>query len=413
MLGFAPKRRSGFRSAFTLIELLVVIAIIAVLIGLLLPAVQKVREAAARMQCSNNLKQLGLAAHSYHGVYNQFPPGAVKYRNYVPAGTNNLQVYDRYTWCLLLLPYIEQDNLYRKWVFNYTGNPASPGVRSSGFMTLPNTGDVAMGAVAATAVKTFLCPSDPAIGNGIATNVNASAPAGGGAAWVQGVGFQALPAGDPGYWQWGITSYHGNGGTATYGVLDLYSKCAICDGQNDSRDGTILLYQWFNGAGTLNASGSNNIDCRTPVSITGITDGTSNTLMFGEKSLTDPGYDQNCLAAGQNYLIDQSFWANPSMQDCVAGTEFELNSNFTKLFAKLTALGGCGSGGTGGVENVSGTDAKSCACDARTTNFSSQHTGGVNFAFSDGSVRFISEGIPLVTLRALSTRNLGEVIGDF
>jgi prepilin-type N-terminal cleavage/methylation domain-containing protein/prepilin-type processing-associated H-X9-DG protein len=407
MVGQVPVRRRRSVEAFTLIELLVVIAIIAVLVGLLLPAVQKVREAAARMTCSNNLKQIGLAAHNYHGVYNQFPPGAVKYRNYVPAGSTNLAVYDRYTWALLLLPYLEQNNLYSKWVFNYTGPAGSIGVRSSGFMTLPNTGDVATGAVAAQAVKTFLCPSDPALGNGIATNVNAKAPASN-PTWSPTAGFQPLPAGDPGFWQWGITSYHGNGGTATYGVLKLYSKCAICDGQNDSRDGTVLLYQWFNGAGAPNAAGSSNIDCRTPVSIASITDGTSNTLMFGEKSLTDPGYDSSCLA-GQNYLIDQSFWANPSMQDCVAGTEWPLNFNYQKLLTSLQALGGCGGGG----ENVAGTDPVSCACDARTTNFSSNHTGGVNFVFSDGSVRFLADSIPLVTLQALSTRGGGEVTGEF
>ena len=410
MLGFARVCRTRSRRAFTLIELLVVIAIIAVLVGLLLPAVQKVREAAARMSCSNNLKQIGLGAHNYHGVFNQFPPGAVKFRNYVPAGSSNLAVYDRYTWGVLLLPYIEQNNLYTKWVFGYTGPAGSVGVRSSGFMTLPNTGDVATGAVAAQAVKTFLCPSDPAVGSGVATNVNAMAPAGGMATWSPSAGYQPLPAGDPGYWQWGITSYQGNGGTATYGVLKLYpspGNCAVCDGQNDSRDGTILLYQWFNGNGVQNANGSNNIDCRTPVSISSITDGTSNTLLFGEKSLTDPGYDANCLA-NQNYLIDQSFWANPSMQDVVAGTEFPLNSTFTSLLTTLTAMGGCSDG-----ENVAGTTPAACACDARTTNFSSNHTGGVNFAFSDGSVRFINSTIPLTTLQALSTRTGGEVIGDF
>jgi prepilin-type N-terminal cleavage/methylation domain-containing protein/prepilin-type processing-associated H-X9-DG protein len=412
-------RGSRSKSAFTLIELLVVIAIIAVLIGLLLPAVQKVREAAARMQCQNNLKQLGLAAHNYHGVYSQFPPGAVKFRNYSPAGSSNLVEYDRYTWCLLLLPYIEMDNLYRNWPFHYYGPGASGvsvGIRSSGTFTLPATGDLATGAIAAQPVKTFLCPSDPGLAAtspyGVATDLNNKAKPGL-ETWSPTNGFQPLPAGDPGYWQWGVTSYHGNGGIATYGILKLYSQCAICDGQNDSRDGVILLSQYFNGNGALcsaaqGVSGTNNIDCRTPVSISSIPDGTSNTLLLGEKSLWDPGYAASCTGS-QNMLIDQSFWANPSMQDCVAGTEFPLNSSFQTLLGLMTAAGGCG-GPPGQGENVSGTDPTSCACDARTVNFSSNHTGGVNFVFCDGSVHFVSQSIPLVILQALSTRAGGETI---
>jgi prepilin-type N-terminal cleavage/methylation domain-containing protein/prepilin-type processing-associated H-X9-DG protein len=128
--------RNHGRRGFTLIELLVVIAIIAILIGLLLPAVQKVREAAARMQCSNNLKQLGIACHTYHDTYNVFP------RNYGRQVGGN--VWEATSASVSLLPYIEQGNLHSL----FEANKTNWGVTHDQLMN--------------TKVNTFICPSSPA-----------------------------------------------------------------------------------------------------------------------------------------------------------------------------------------------------------------------------------------------------------
>jgi prepilin-type N-terminal cleavage/methylation domain-containing protein/prepilin-type processing-associated H-X9-DG protein len=94
-------------SAFTLIELVIVVAIVAVLAGLLAPAVQKVREAANRIRCTNNLHQIGIALHHYHDAYRTFPPGGVEWR---PPGDSSKR---QLAWCVFLLPYLEQENVYR------------------------------------------------------------------------------------------------------------------------------------------------------------------------------------------------------------------------------------------------------------------------------------------------------------
>jgi prepilin-type N-terminal cleavage/methylation domain-containing protein/prepilin-type processing-associated H-X9-DG protein len=134
------------RPGFTLIELLVVIAIIAILIGLLLPAVQKVREAASRSQCVNNLKQIGLAMHQYHDTQGAFPAG---YNDPTPwpPGYQTSQGLDHgpgWGWSAYLLPYLEQDNVYSQINFSV------------------DVGDPSMAAVRTIVLKVFVCPSDPA-----------------------------------------------------------------------------------------------------------------------------------------------------------------------------------------------------------------------------------------------------------
>jgi len=234
------------RKGFTLIELLVVIAIIAILIGLLLPAVQKVREAAARMSCQNNMKQLGLAAHNYESTTGKLPYGKNKWSKTGPL--------------LLMLPYMEQDNIYRLFdprVYNVSSvDPLGGSDAVNAFW--PTTFNACR-----NRVKTYECPSDPSLyqaSTAIATDIgsgNASTPAGErGAGSIGGytssslIGAGGLP---------GLTNY-----MPVAGTLGQYSTTAT------------------SGTGPFYAGRAGIFVGETEVKINGITDGTSNTMMFAE-----------------------------------------------------------------------------------------------------------------------------------
>lgn len=159
-------KRSSSR-AFTLIELLVVIAIIAILIGLLLPAVQKVREAASRMKCSNNLKQIALATHNYLATFNNFPSAGKGYSWCSTPATGDAKIYNA-NGLLLLLPYLEQSALYEKFNLNEafanvsTTLAVNPGNTSGAIVGNPLTNGNA--ALASTVVPAFNCPTDTSAG---------------------------------------------------------------------------------------------------------------------------------------------------------------------------------------------------------------------------------------------------------
>jgi prepilin-type N-terminal cleavage/methylation domain-containing protein len=253
-----PRRRAGF----TLIELLVVIAIIAILIGLLLPAVQKVREAAARMSCSNNLKQLGIAAHNYQSAHQTLPPGyhgPSPNFHYVATGIDPepwfINGNPKYVGVLVyLLPYVEQDNIYKQM---RTMNDQS--YLGAWWGTNPDW------TMAHTEIKSFQCPSDPDApkSKASAALIHTYDPTGAGsgnAAYGAVIYYFTNDDGSD-YTQLGKTNY--------IGVAGALGKNCTTSSPSDGPGANLALYE-----GVFTNRSNNKVE--------NLTDGSSLTLLFGE-----------------------------------------------------------------------------------------------------------------------------------
>jgi prepilin-type N-terminal cleavage/methylation domain-containing protein/prepilin-type processing-associated H-X9-DG protein len=328
--GFHPSRR-----AFTLIELLVVIAIIGILIALLLPAVQKVREAMNRAKCANNLKQLALAFHGYNDVFGTLPTGWVTSPSGAPMPTTNclqnpaLTPCPGWAWTTLILPFIEQQNLYQ--LLNPDVTTPGPGVPNpipnvlvAGASYQMGDGTVITTATFQTSLKVYLCPSDQD---------------------------QLL---NP-YFGSASGSTDGNYAKTNY-VINRY----VCgpDARWDATDfnnGIVVSYK------------------TNPYPVGQIPDGTSNTVMIGER---DTVYNVGGTALIRNTLTTAAIEGRPG---------YGINPRPTNPYQGNYAGGATNCGGCPKAHYLSS--------DGNRLAFSSLHTGGCNFAFCDGSVRFITDQI--------------------
>jgi len=370
------------RHGFTLIELLVVIAIIAVLIALLLPAVQSAREAARRAQCTNNMKQLGLALHNYISVNNAVPPTMIMFAP--PGGSGGSNAGQTWSPHARLLPFLELTTIYNAANFSMGERWGGPGGDLVSSFNNSSADCDLWGVINATAtgnqINSFLCPSDTG-----AANLT---------------GFRFTPNGT--LQLIGDHNYPYNIGNNPYR-----------SGAGGAMNGPAYFPTWNVQNGSLN------VQVESTVTVATFTDGTTNTAVFSEwmKGNGIPPPTQDGL--GNTYTSTQS------------ATAYAGQFNNDQLQAKACDLSTSqnwtwkgdwwASGQSATYSHTQTPNRKSCyypgigqpiAAAINVLAASSRHPGGVNVTFADGSVRFVKNGVNPVTWSALGTPSGGEVISS-
>jgi prepilin-type N-terminal cleavage/methylation domain-containing protein len=341
-----PRRR-----AFTLIELLVVIAVVSTLVGLLLPAVQKVREAAARVRCGNNLKQLALACHGYHDANGSLPPAVLMKLSGANAVTNPLAAEKQNfgpNWLVLVLPHVEQGPLFAT---------VSASVRD-----YPRTGDAGWRAVRGVTVPLFLCPSD--------TNADTPWPGvTGSPGWARGnYGCNAFGVHQNSTIAWTSTA---NGGSPAYEKDAPWADLSIPVG---TRGGGVMCINW--GA-----------------AVHRIPDGASNTVLLGELRIgaaVAPGDARGTWALG---LPGGSVLAGQASWDCRTPNNTDTEADDVGPGSRNAANEGMGA----------------CeGCPFQQAQARSRHPGLVQVSLADGSVRAVRNGVSQSAWWAMNARDDGR-----
>jgi prepilin-type N-terminal cleavage/methylation domain-containing protein/prepilin-type processing-associated H-X9-DG protein len=359
------------KRGFTLIELLVVIAIIAVLIALLLPAVQAAREAARRAQCTNNLKQMGLAALNFESTFSTLPPNWGPYPYATSGGS-------RVNFLALMMPFIEQGALYNAWNFTVDSN-------GGGSMEMNETARL-------TQVNAYLCPSDPGGGS-------CADPGGSGLSCAQANYFASI----------GNTAgqYYNIGGTTLQETNS--SMIGLFNVQYD-----MSQPQYF-GPGNTNPNPLylQLLACK----LATITDGTSNTAMFSETIRSNYAGAQSSAnwpalsPAGYLYPIQNGGTMTAPLQVppavCQTLTSRLLGYRGLEYYRWIVE---CTNYCHALPPNATQPDCGDSTISAAFIAARSWHSGGVNTSFADGSVRFIKNSINPITWRAVGTKSGGEIV---